>query len=191
MLKFKNQKSLKNSGIKYCFGFRNSNFGFSLLELLVYISILLIATTLLVGVFMSISRSRGQSEARSEVNSNLRFAFDKISQDIKTATQISIPAAAGDTSTSISLTSGGNTVTYCIASNQLRRQVGGACNDASEAVTSDKVIVESILFSRIENSNAALSKTIINIKASMQIKYNSSSPDWQFTSSKTTSISVK
>lgn len=169
----------------------NYNKGFSLLELLVYIAILLIATTLLVGVFMSISKSRGQSEARSEVNSNLRFVFDKISQDIKTATTIDTPAVAGDASNTLTLTSGGNSVAYCIAGSQLRRKAGGACDGSSEAVTSGKVAVESVLFTRIENSNAALSKTIVGIKVDAQIKYNSSSPDWQFTSSKTTTISVK
>ena len=170
---------------------KSLNGGFSLFELLVYVSILLVLTVVLVGVFTSISRSSGQTESRSEVNSNLRFAFDKLSQDINIATQISTPAIAGDTANTIVMTSGGSTVTYCIVANQLKSQVTGACNASSEAVTSSKVIVNSLLFTRIENTNTALNKTFISIKADMNIKYNSSSPDWQFSSTKVTTIPVE
>lgn len=171
--------------------FKTHSGGFSLLELLIYIAVLAITMTMLVGVFFSINRSRGKVESQSEVNSNLRFALERIGQDIKSASQISTPATAGGTTNNLVIDNSGSTIEYCVSSNQLRRQENGTCNDSSPTVTSDKVSVDTLSFSRIENSNANLSKTVTSLEVNLTIRYNSSSPDWQYDASKKTTISQK
>ena len=165
--------------------------GFSLLELLIYIAISTLIVTAVLATFFSINRGRGQIEARNEVTSNLRFAIEKISQDLKAASAVGTPAAAGNSTSSLSMTVDGTAVNYCVASNVLRRQTGGACDGSSPAISSGEVIAENINFSRIENTNAVLSQTVINIEISLTMHFNSSNPDWQYTGSKKTTISLR
>jgi len=159
--------------------------------LLIYIAVLAIVMTMLVGVFFSINRSRGKVESQSEVNASLRFAIERIGQDIKPAQQISTPAAAGNSANNLVINNSGSTLEYCIASNQLRRQENGTCNDSSPTITSDKVKVENLSFNRIENSNTNFSKVIVGIEVNITISYNATSPDWQYSASKKTTISQK
>lgn len=167
------------------------NSGFSLLELLLYIAVLSIVMTMLVGVFFSINRSRGRVEAQSEVNSSLRFAVERIGQDIKSSSQISTPVAAGNTSNNLVINNDGPTIEYCINANMLRRQESGTCDGNSPTITSDKVKIESLSFSRIENSNANFNKKIVSLEVNISASYNSMSPDWQYSASKKTTISQK
>lgn len=165
--------------------------GFSLLEMLVYIAVLAVATLIVVGVFISINQGRARTEAVAEVNSNIRFTMEKINQDLKSASSVSVPATAGATSTSLTIEISGTEIVYCVSSGYLRRQSAGACGDFSETITSDTVVVDNMVFERIENSNPVIQKTIITVKTSVTMSYNSSSPEWQYTGTKNTSFSLR
>lgn len=168
--------------------------GFSLIELLIYISILSIIVIVTTTIFASLNRGRGQSEANGEVNSNLRFAIEKISQDIRSSSSVTTPASASSTSSSLILVAGGNTITYDVSGGQLRRQMNA---DQPDIITSGLVEVnttnEPILFTRMENTNAIFSppKKIISIEIFMNIRYKSASPDMQYKESKRTTISLR
>lgn len=168
-----------------------SNNGFSLLELLIYVAIIAIVTLFIAGIFLILNKSRGQIEARNEVNSNLRFAIEKISQDIKAASNVSAPASAGATSTSLQIAVSGSNVIYCVADAKLRRQVNGSCDASSEKITDNSVKIESLIFTRLENTNAVLNKTVVSIGISLSAAYNSTSTDWQYSASKKTTISLR
>lgn len=170
---------------------KNYQKGFSLLELLIYIAVLAVVMTMLVGVFFSINRSRGKVESQSEVNSNLRFAMEKLSGDIKSASQISTPVAAGSAANNLVINNAGATIEYCINAGTLRRQENGTCDGNSPTITSDKVKVDNLSFNRIENSNANLTKKVISLEITISMSYNSSSPDWQYGASKVTTVSQK
>lgn len=165
--------------------------GFSLLELLIYIAILAMMMTVIVGIFVSLNKGRGMLEARNEINSNIRFAFEKISQDLRFADSVSTPSSAGATSTSLVVNVSGSAVTYCVVDGKLKRQVGSSCVVGSESITSDIVTVKNYVFKRIENTNAFFSKTVVSIEINLTMDYNSSSPDWQYSGSKKTTISLR
>lgn len=169
----------------------NSKKGFSLLELLIYVAILSVVTLSVAGIFVYINKGRGQTESKAEVNSNLRFAIEKISQDLRYATSVTTPANPSSTSTSLILNSGGSTITYCIAIGFLRRQVGGACDQNSESITSDSVIMSDALFTRLENINNIFNKTIVSIRINITAAYNSSSPDYEYSETKNTTVSLR
>jgi type II secretory pathway pseudopilin PulG len=171
--------------------FKIKNNGFSLLELLIYIAILSVVTLVITGIFISVNQSRGRTEAVSEVNSNLRFAIEKISQDLRFSDSISIPAIANSTSTSLTMNVGTSTIVYCISGIYLKRQINGVCSDLSDNVTSGAVSVTSLIFKRIENTNVVLAKTIVSIGVDLVINYNSTSPDWQYSGEKKITISLK
>jgi len=164
---------------------------FSLLELLLYVAILVIIMVFLSGAFLSFLRGRSRVEAKNEVNSNLHFAVEKISQDVASASSVSIPASAGATSTSLVLIVSGSEVTYCVSGGQLRRQVSGPCNSSSSAITSSNITVATSTFTRLENTNTVLGKTIVSIEISLSMGYNSASPDWQYEASRKTTVSLR
>lgn len=165
--------------------------GFSLLELLIYIAILSVLVMVVAGIFISISQGRGATEARNDVSDNLRFAIDKIAQDLRAASAVAVPATAGATSTVLTATASSSNVSYCVSGGRLRREISGSCGVSSDPITSDTVTVNSLVFTRLENTNPILSKTIVNIRIQLNISYNSSSPDWQHSESKETTIGIR
>jgi prepilin-type N-terminal cleavage/methylation domain-containing protein len=170
---------------------KSSQAGFSLLELLIYIAILSVLSLALINVFISVNRGRGQIQARSSVNSVIRFATDKMSQDIRSATSVSVPSTTASASSSLEMTISGVSVQYCVTSGVLRRQSGAVCTGASEAMTPATVVVSTPLFTRYENANIALSKTITSIEIDLSAAYNSTSPDFQYSENKKTSITLR
>lgn len=158
--------------------------GFSLLELLIYIAIFSIMAVVIASVFLFLNKGRGKSEAIAEINSNLRFGAEKIIQDIRLASAVTIPASAGATSDTLTMNVSGQNLTYCVSSGQLRRQAGGTCGGSSEAITGTAVIVDSVIFKRFENTNTTLSKTIVSIETNLTLSYNSASPDWRHSASR-------
>jgi type II secretory pathway pseudopilin PulG len=71
------------------------NDGFSLLELLIYMALLAGIMVGIVAIFTSVNGGRARNEVQSEVNANLRFAVEKIQDDLRAATSITTPASGG------------------------------------------------------------------------------------------------
>ena len=165
--------------------------GFTLLELLIYVAIVAAVMLMISSTFFSLSKGQNQNQARSEVNSNVRFAIEKISQDLFSASGVSTPGSAGATSTSLVMTISGVTTTYCIANSAIFRQTGGAaCGASSEPITASTVTATGMLFTRLENTNSVLNKTIVSIQADVTASYNSTAPELQYSQEKKTTVSL-
>jgi len=162
--------------------------GFTLLELLIYVAILAILTVGIASAFLSVNRGRGQVEARSETNTNLQFAIEKISRDLKSASSVTTPATAGSSSDTLVMTLSGSTITYSVSSGQLKRQVN---SETPETITSDKVTVATPTFTRLENTNTVLNKTVVSIEIDITMSYNSTSPDYQYSERKKTTAALR
>lgn len=178
--------------MKYYFKKQKNNSGFSLLELILYMGLLTTITLIVSAVFVSYNRGRGFVESKAQVNSAVNFAVEKISQDLKSASTVSLPAIAGGSSDNLEISIGGSPVKYCVQGGQLRRETTvAACSASSEAVTSSIVAMGTPTFTRLENTNTTLSKTIISIEISLTASYNSPSPDWQYSENKKTTVSLR
>ncbi len=166
----------------------NKKAGFSLMELLVYTAVLAVMATVIVSVFLGITKGRGKFISQSEVNSNLRFSMEKINQDIRYASNVAVPDTAGASSSSLEMTVGSDTVRYCISNGKLRRQINGACGDSSETVTNDKVVATSLIFKRLHNTNSSFTPpiTAVSIQTSITVAYMGTSSDFQYSATKTT-----
>ena len=162
------------------------NRGFSLLELLIYVTILSILVVIISNVVITLSKGRGQSQAKSEVNSSIRFATELLKQDIKNASAITTPSLGTPTST-MTLTRAGVTIVYDVSAGVLRRKLGAATPDN---LTTSDISVSAPTFTRIENTNAFFSATDVSIKINMTFSYNSTSPDWSYSDSLQTSANV-
>ncbi len=169
----------------------NNQQAFTLIEILLYVTIIAIVTIILTRSIITFSQGQGKVEARTQVNSGIRFALEKIHQDIRSATSVSTPTAGG-TSTSLVMDIGGSNVTYCVVSNQVRRAgSGSACNSGSPVVTPSELNVTNLSFSRLDNTNTILSKTTVSIQTSITASYNSSSPNYQYTETKQATSSLR
>ncbi|KKQ22027.1 MAG: hypothetical protein US36_C0010G0006 [Candidatus Wolfebacteria bacterium GW2011_GWC1_37_10] len=174
----------------------NSKFfskGFSLLELIFYIGILAIVMLILGGIFISLNRGRGQAETYSEVNSNMLFIIEKISQDLRAASSSAAIIAPSSTSTAtntLTVVAGTSTVSYTTStSGQLIRTVDGN----SYPITSDMVNIDSLTFKRFENVNPIFgaSAAFVSIEINIGMSYKSESPDYQYSQNKKTTISIR
>ncbi len=146
------------------------------MELLIYMALLSVISVILVNSYISLTKGRGQSEARSEVSMNLRFALARMSGELKTSTALFSPVL-GSATTTLTLGVGTTTVTYDVVSGRLRRTQAPL---AAEFVTSEKVTIDAIVFTRVENYNSSLRSTTTLLRTTLTMRYNSSSTDWAF-----------
>jgi Tfp pilus assembly protein PilW len=166
--------------------------GFSLLELLIYIAVIIVIMLVLTSILIAISRSNTTSNAQTDVSSNIRYAAAEISSDIRAATAVGTPATAGASGASISMTVSGGTVIYCVVSGVLYREATtGTCNATSVPITSPSVTVAAPTFLRLENTNTILSKTIISIQFTLAVSNSSTSPEGLFSLTKRVTTSLR
>lgn len=160
--------------------------GFSLLELLIYVSILSIIMVIISNTFISLSKGSGQSQAKSEVNSTLRFATELLRQDIKNASAISAPIS-GVPGATLTLTRSGVEIVYDVSGGVLRRKEGTA---DPVNITDANITVNEPIFAKIENTNLILGTTSVSLKINMTFSYNSASSDWTYSNSLQTSVGL-
>jgi len=166
--------------------YKNRCRGFSLLELLIYIAILSGLMIVISNMFISFSKGSGQTSARNEVDTSIRFATELLRQDLKNASSVSTPSL-GTPSSTLTLTRSGVTIIYDVSSGILRRKEGA---NSPVNVTNSTVLVGTPTFTRIENTNLDFSKTSIAVRINMVFNYNSTSPDWKYSTSLQTSVNL-
>jgi Tfp pilus assembly protein FimT len=163
--------------------------GFSLIELLIYVAILTIVIVLISNYFISLNRGRGKINARSEVDSNMRFSEKKLIQDIKAATAVSVPAYVGLSASTLQLTIPPDTILYDVSGGQLRRKINSQTPDWITSTST--VTVATPTFTRLENYNPILNATTTTIQINLSMSYNSLSPDYKYSESATTTASLR
>jgi len=152
-----------------------SNRGVTILELLIYIAILSGLMVIISDAFIMLSSGRGQAEARSEVNSALRFSGELIKQDIKNATAISSPVL-GTASSTLSLTVAGAPVVYDVLSGAFRRTANGVVSTTTGAT----IVADTPAFTRLENYNPTLGATTTAVQIAITMRYNASTTDFLY-----------
>lgn len=151
--------------------------GVTLIELLIYVAIVSGILIVISDAFLAISATGRSIDAKTEVNSNMRFATQKIIGDIKSATSVSVPTVVGATASTLQLLVSGQTILYDVTNGQLRRSINGT----PDAVTSSLVTVSTPTFTRLENYQSVLNATTTSIRVNMTLRYNSSSTNATYT----------
>lgn len=162
--------------------------GVSLMEFVIYIALVSIILLVISSAFVSISRSGSRVESKTEVNSSIRFAMNKIVGDVKTASAVSIPTVVNGTASTLQLTVGADTILYDVSSGQLRRKINAG---ASDVVTASTTVISNPFFTRLENYNTVLQATTTTIRISMSASYNSANQDYQYTVGATTTAALR
>lgn len=160
--------------------------GITILELLIYIAILSGLMVVISDAFLMLSRGRGQAEAKSEVNSAIRFSGELIKQDIKNATAVSSPIL-GTASSTLSLTVSGAPVVYDVSLGALRRTASGVVS----TTTSASIVVDTPTFTRLENYNSSLGATTTAVQVVITMRYNASTTDFLYSDTLRTSATFR
>lgn len=165
--------------------YKNFSHGFSLLELILYIAILSIMSVVLTASFLALVQGRTRSESRTEVNVALRFAMDKIAQDIKSATSVTTPASGASASLTVIA---GNTIAYSVTSGVLGRSVDGG---AVEPVTGSTVSADAPVFTRADNYNSVLNATTTSIRVQLTVHSRNTSPEGTYSATLSDTVRLR
>lgn len=160
-----------------------NNKGFSLLELLIYMAILSSLLIIIVNLFFMISSNSAKEEARIEVQQNLQFAINEITNQMNNYnTDISIitPVNSGDAGNALEITVDGLNIKYDVLSGALQKTIGAS----AENITSNNVIVDTTnpIFKRINGT----------IQINLKMSYNDKGrPSYKYSNEIKTTISAK
>ena len=131
---------------------KNSQKGASLIELLLYFSLLGILLMVVTDVMLRTSEFSLEAASKNDLLADTRFIISRLSYDIHQATSITTPAILGDNSQTLVLTVGTETHTYTISgSNLVYERVAGATTQTAN-INSNKVVVTSLNFQRLGNN---------------------------------------
>jgi type II secretory pathway component PulJ len=161
--------------------------GFTLMELTLYLSILVIMSAIIANIFILLNKGGSNVEAKSELNSNFHFTVEKMKRDIYSATAVNTPATASATSTTLDLTVDGQSVKYTVTGTQISRQIA---TQTPDYITTDLIKINSLIFTKLENTNTVLNKKRVSIEINISGSYNSTSPDLNYSQQQKTTVSL-
>lgn len=142
--------------------------GFTLIELMVSLTVFSIVMVISVGTLLTLIDANAKAQALYMATTNLSFALDAITRDIRTGHEYhcytggGIPAggpldcpSGGD---SLSFIRDWDTVQvgYRLSGGKIQQNVGMGINDPWEDMTSDKVVIDSLSFV-VKNSESLVS----------------------------------
>lgn len=154
--------------------FTHTNSGFSLVELLLYISILALILLSISAFLSTLITSRVKNQTISEVESQGLQAMHLITQTIRNSASITSPAQ-GASAANISLstyTVGLNPTVFDVSGGALRISEGGG---ATVALTNSRVTVSELSFQNVARTNTPgsirISFTISSVNSSGRNEY--------------------
>ena len=134
--------------------------GFTLVELIIYIGIVAIILVSITYLVFDIISGQTKSYVHLEVDQNLRFIKDIMTQDIKTASDFNIPSADV-----LNLDTGAVIYTFDGVNNKITRQEGAVIND----ITTDEIEVTGNFTSLSYNQRTK------NVRVHLDINYKNPS----------------
>ena len=147
--------------------------GFTIIEFLVYITILAIVIIAMTGVASNVFQVGARTDAIQEVTHNGRFAMQKIGQAIKSADTIVFPETEGNLLILEFENEEKNPVIFDVFEKTLRIKQGGK---EYIGLTTSKVNIDSIKFKKVSCSG------LDSIKIEMDISFNNPKglPEYDF-----------
>lgn len=142
----------------------STNKGFTLIELMVYIGLVVIIGTFLSSSIFYLSNTNFIAFTSNETLQNGREAMEVMTRYIHKADSVTIPAAAGATSNSLTLVVNGSNVVFSVSPQgrlQIQEGVSSPVN-----ITDNKVNIGTLTFKRVQNLS---SKPTIQIN--METRY--------------------
>ncbi|OGM05883.1 hypothetical protein A2125_00995 [Candidatus Woesebacteria bacterium GWB1_43_5] len=145
---------------------KNRLFGFSLIEILLYMGLLGIFLFSLTNLFVSSIDVRLESEAKSSVEQDGRYLLSRFRYDISQASQVLLPVGVGDQGDSLQIARGGVNYTYSLVDGNIIVSDGAS----QDQLNSSRVEVTSLNFQRLGNVGGKNTVTITYALSSRTIR---------------------
>jgi prepilin-type N-terminal cleavage/methylation domain-containing protein len=133
------------------FSFLNSQ-GFTMIEMLVYMVILLIMVSILSVTFRQIIDLQLNSQATAGVDQDGRFIIARLTHDMQAASQIVSPATPGAQLATLQLKIPGNTLNYIYSLNNSNLQLTN--DNGTDVLNSVGTTVSGLTFQRLGNGDS-------------------------------------
>lgn len=161
--------------------------GFTLIELLLYVSIVGILLLGITAFFAISAEARIKNQSISEVNQQGQFVMDILSQTIRNADSITLPAigGSGNQLTAAVPTTSLNPTTVSLSGTTLQIKEGSA---AALPLTNTKVEVSNLV---IQNLSRTSTPGIVQISLTISRTNPNNRPEYSFQKTFTTSVSVR
>jgi len=185
-LRITNQKSKQQNRCPHnsLFIIRNSNLGFSLIELIIYVAIFSVISAVFVAVLIQLSFGESRSKVTTEVQQNLRSAMEAVAKSARDASRVTAPSPGNSGNVLTLIAKDGQTVQYATTSvGVLQKQVGA---NPPENITTDKVKVTALNFTTLQNtaqSNSAVTAT--STRFAITVEYDSTQAQFLYSQSAT------
>ncbi|MFA4998430.1 MAG: hypothetical protein WC514_00150 [Candidatus Paceibacterota bacterium] len=149
------------------------NNGFTIIEFLVYISILAIAVNAMGGVALNVFKVGARTDAIQEVAHNGRFAMQRIGQAVKSASAVLSPETEGGVLVLEFSEADKNPTIFDVSGSVLRIKEG---NRGYVDLTSSEVDVKDLKFGRVSSSG------LDSVRIEMDISFNNQKelPEYDF-----------
>lgn len=148
---------------------RHSLKGFTLVEILVYIAVLVLAVSVMVTLFLSLNTVLSRNQVERELAHTAQVTLERMVRDIRSA-------ATADTTVANQLTlqtKGGATTTVFSLSGV---GVIMSVNDTNlGSLTSDTVAVDDLTFTKYEHFGTELETTLVRIALTLSVSTNAAS----------------
>ncbi|MCL4338330.1 prepilin-type N-terminal cleavage/methylation domain-containing protein [Patescibacteria group bacterium] len=126
---------------------KNRQRGFTLIEMIIYVSLLSLLLLVLTDIFTSSLDVRLESQSFSSVEQDSRFITTRLTYDLHRAQNISIPANIGDQGSIMQITIDGNNYSYDLSNNNLTIN----SNLGTNQLNSYNTRVSALSFKRVGN----------------------------------------
>jgi len=157
--------------------------GFTLIEMLLYLVILVVAGGVLGGVLLSVVRISNQQTSGNEVASQLNFAMTRINSLVKDSANIDISAGLSTSTLKLRMQSATSTDPTCIslvggiiklAQGHAGQSSANECTTNTTDLTTSKVVVDSLQFKKI-----SFAPGHDQVSVDIQMSFNSTNPQTQ------------
>jgi len=159
--------------------------GFTLIEVLIYITIIGVVVSGFIAFALSINSSRAETYVVQEVQANARVALDLISQKIRLADDVVSPSEGNSASSlELDMPNPGPNLTFSVTDGVL-----GIAEEVGDPtpITSDEVNVSNLTF-----TNLAVSGERDNIRVEITIEYRGNgSKEYEYSQTLQTAISIR
>lgn len=147
----------------------NNRSGFSLVEMLVYIAVLMFAVTAMVVSFLSLDTSLIRNQAYRELTHTANIVLERMVRDIRAA-------ETANTSVANQLTlvtpNGATTTVYALSGNDIDLTVNGIDLDT---INDADVSVDALTFTKYDNVGTELETSLVRVTLTLSVSTNGTS----------------
>lgn len=143
-----------------------NNKGFSLVEILVYIALLIVLLNVAITTLLSLDTVLARNQAERALNNSATITFEKIVRDIRVASSVdSGLSTLGTSPGALVLNQGATTTSFYIATGTVAVSVNGV---EKGPLTTNSITIDSLIFTSYSGTNSDLVRIQMTLSVNTQ-----------------------